>query len=93
MSPQLLLTGGIVENMSVRTPASLIECKHRHQVCVATLAVVGAVAACGVARLLAAVASLDEGLIAVGIWHRVPCQRAVSLCQLHESQRLWWAGV
>lgn len=78
MSHQLLLTGGIVENLSFRTPASLVKSEHRHQVCVATLAVVGAVVAGGVAGLLAAVTSLDEGLVAVSIRHHVPRQCAVS---------------
>lgn len=93
MSSQLLLTGGIVETLSLRTAASLVEREHRHQVCVATLAVVGTVVAGGVAGLLAAVASLDEGHVVVSIRHCVPRQRAVSFCRLHESQRLGWAGV
>lgn len=92
MSPQQLLTGGVVENLSVRTAASLVEREHRHQVHVATHAVVGAVAASGVADLLGAVTSLDEGAVAVSVRHCVPCQSAVSFCRLHEIQRLWWTG-
>lgn len=93
MTQKVPLTGGIVENLSFRTPASLVKCEHRHQVCVATLAVVGAVVAGGVAGLLTAVTALDEGLIAVSIRRYVPRQRAVSFWRLHKSQRLWWAGV
>lgn len=78
MSPQLLLTGGVVENLPWRTAASLVVREHRHKVSVATLAVVGAVIAGGVAGPLAAVTSLDEGPVAVGMRHCVPCQRAVS---------------
>lgn len=92
MSPLLLLTGGIVESLPRRTGASLVECEHRHQVRVATLAVVVAVVAGGVTDLLATVTSLDEGRVAVSMKHRVPGQRAVSFCRLLKSQRLWGAG-
>lgn len=78
MPPQLLLTGGIVENLSLRTSASVVESKHRHEVRVATVAVVATVVAGGVAGLLAAVTSLNEGCVAVRMWHLVPRQRAVS---------------
>jgi len=92
LSPQWLLTGGVVENLSFRTAASLVEGHHRHQVCVATCAVVGAAPAGGVAALLCTVSSLDEGCVAVDVSHRVPGQRAASFCRLHNSQRLWGAG-
>ncbi len=78
MSPRLLLTGGVVKNLSLRTAACLVKREHRHQVCVATLAVIGTIVASGVADLLSAVTSLDEGRIAVSIKHCVPCQGAVS---------------
>lgn len=87
------LTGGVVEDLSFGAHASLVEGKHRHQERVAALAVEGAVGAGGVAGFLAAVASLDEGLVAVSVRHRVPRERAVSFRPLHDSQRLWWAGV
>lgn len=93
MSPELLLTGGIVETVSLGAAASLVVREHEHQVCVATLAVVGTVVAGGVAGLLAAVTVLDEGHVAVSVRHRLPRQRAVSFCRLHQSQILWWAGV
>lgn len=93
MSPELLLTGGMVQNLSLRTAASQVEGINVHQVCVAALAVVGAIAAGGVARLLAAVTSLDEGWVAVSMRHRVPRQSAVSFWRLHEGQRLRRAGV
>ena len=93
MSPELLLTGGMVQNLSLRTAASLVEGINIHQVCVATLAVVGAIAAGGVAHRLAAVTPLDEGWVAVCMRHRAPRQRAVSFWWLNEGQRLWWAGV
>lgn len=90
----LLLTGGIVENLSLRTATSLVEREYRHQICVATLALVGtAVAGSVAAGLISAVTSFDKGLVAVSIRHSVPRQRAVSLeCRIHESQLLWWAG-
>lgn len=93
MTQKVPLTSCVVENLSVTTPACLVKCEHRHQVRVATLAVIGAVVAGCVAGLLAAVTSLDKGFIAISIWHLVPRQRAVSFWQLQESQRLWWAGV
>lgn len=43
-----------------------------------TLAAVAAVAAGGVAGLLNAVASLDEGRVAAGVRHSAPRQHAVS---------------
>lgn len=76
--PKCRLTGGIVENPSFRTAASLVKCKHRHQVRVATLAVVGAFVCGGVAGFLIAITSLDESLIAVSMKHQVPRQCAVS---------------
>lgn len=92
VSPVLPLTGGVVEVLSRRTGAGLVEREHRHHVRVAAPAVVGAVVAGGVACLLAAVAPLDEGHEAVGVGHRVPRQRAVASGRLREGQGLWWAG-
>lgn len=76
----------MVENWSVGTPASLVEGERRHQIRVATLAGEGAVVAGGVADPLAAIASLNEGLVAVGVRDRFPCQRAVSFWRPHKSQ-------
>lgn len=73
MPSLLLLTGGVVENLSLRTPAGAVERLHRHQVCVATPAVIGAVVAGGVAGLHTAAICRDEGRVAVGVRHRVPC--------------------
>lgn len=77
MSPQLLLTVGMIENWSLRTSASLVDREHRHQESVATQALEGTAAAGCVAEYLAAVTTLDEGFIAFSIRHCVPCQRAV----------------
>lgn len=75
----LLRTGGVVEDLSFRTPAGLVERKHRHHIRVATLALVGTVVAGGVAaRLVNTVCSFDEGFVAVSIRHRVPCKHTVS---------------
>lgn len=68
----------MVENWSLRTPASLVEGEHRHQIRVATLAGEGAVVAGGVADPLAAITALNEGLVAVGVRDCFPCERAVS---------------
>lgn len=82
----------MVENLSLRAAAGFVEGKHRHQVCVATLAVEGAVVAGGVAYLLTAVTSLNVGCVSVSMRHRVPGQCAVSFFRLLKSQRLWWTG-
>lgn len=78
MSPLLRLTCGVVENWSFRTAAGFVECEHRHQVREATLALVAAVVAAGVAGLLTAIGPLDVGHVAVSVRHRGPRQRAVS---------------
>lgn len=75
--PRLPLTGGAVENLPLGTPARLVEGKDGHEIRVAALAGVAALVAGGVADDLAAVAPLDEGLVAVGVKDRIPCQRAV----------------
>lgn len=82
----------MVEDLSLRAAAGLIEGEHRHQVGVATLAVEGAVVAGGVTCLLTAVTSLNVGCVLISMRHRVPGQRAVSFFWLLESQRLWGAG-
>jgi len=74
----VLLTGGVVENRPLGTAANVVERKHRHQVRVAALAVVGAVVAGGVEGLVGAGAARDEDPVAVGVKRRIPGQRAVS---------------
>lgn len=74
----LLLTCSVVENRPLGTAASQVVRQHRHQVGVATLALICAVVAGGVAGCLTAITFFDKGLIAVCVRYRVPRQRAVS---------------
>lgn len=78
-SPVPALTCGIVDNLSMRAAPSFIERQHRHQVRVATQALVGAVVAGGVAVFLATITCLNEGFIFVCIRYSVPRQSAVSI--------------
>lgn len=68
----LLLTSGVVENLSLRTAASVVEGQHRQEVCLPTRAVKGTVVAGGVAGFHTAASCLDKGHVAVSMSHGFP---------------------